>query len=314
MNISNTILDLIGNTPMVRINRLAAGMKAEVIAKLEAFNPMGSVKDRIAWAMVRDAEERGLLRPGGVVVEATSGNTGIGLALVCAVRGYRLIITMPDTMSKERRRILAALGAEIALTPGHLGMKGAVAEAERIVAETAGALMPGQFNNPANPRVHEQTTAREIWDDTNGEIDIFVAGIGTGGTVTGVGTFLKSRSESIVIVGVEPAASPVLTAGTAGRHGIQGIGAGFVPAVLQRGLLDEVITVTDRDAREVTRLLAREEGIFAGISSGAAMWAALALAERAENDGKKIVVILPDTGERYLSESLWEVDDASLDA
>lgn len=314
MNISNTILDLIGNTPMVRINRLAAGMKAEVIAKLESFNPMGSVKDRIAWAMVKDAEERALLRPGGVVVEATSGNTGIGLALVCAVRGYRLIITMPDSMSKERRRILAALGAEIALTPGRLGMKGAVAEAERIVAETAGAFMPGQFSNPVNPRVHEQTTAREIWDDADGEIDIFVAGIGTGGTVTGVGAVLKSRSDNIMIVGVEPAASPVLTAGTSGRHGIQGIGAGFVPAVLQRGLIDEVITVTDRDAREVTRMLAREEGIFAGISSGAAMWAALTLAERAENDGKKIVVILPDTGERYLSESVWEVDDASLDA
>jgi cysteine synthase len=314
MNISNTMLDLIGNTPMVRINRLAAGMKAEVIAKLESYNPMGSVKDRIALAMLKDAEERSLLRPGGVVVEATSGNTGIGLALVCAVRGYRLIVTMPDTMSKERRRILAALGAKITLTPGHLGMEGAVAEAERIASETAGAFMPGQFDNPANPLVHEQTTAREIWDDTNGEIDILVAGIGTGGTVTGVGTFLKSRSENIVIVGVEPAASPVLTGGTAGRHGIQGIGAGFVPAVLQRGLIDEVIAVTDRDARAVTRLLAREEGIFAGISSGAAMSAALMLAERAENDGKKIVVILPDTGERYLSESVWEVDDASLDA
>ncbi len=313
MTIFQTVLDLIGKTPMVRINRLSAGMGIEILAKLETFNPMGSVKDRIAWAMVQDAEERGLLGPGGVVVEATSGNTGIGLALVCAVRGYRLIITMPDTMSKERRRILKALGAEVSLTPGELGMKGALAEAKRIVAETPGAFMPAQFDNPANPRVHEQTTAREIWDDTNGGIDILVAGIGTGGTITGIATFLKACKENARIVGVEPAASAVLTTGVAGKHGIQGIGAGFVPAVLQRELLDEVITVTEEDARATAHRLAQQEGIFAGISSGAAMWAALALAGRAENDGKTIVVILPDTGERYLSAGMWEVDDVSID-
>jgi len=314
MPISQTVLDLIGKTPLVRINRPAEGTHANILAKLESFNPMASVKDRIALAMLQDAEERGLLRPGGTIVEPTSGNTGIGLALVCAVRDYHLILTMPETMSSERQKILKAFGARLVLTPGELGMKGAVAEADRIVADTPDAFMPGQFDNPVNPRVHEQTTAREIWDDTHGKIDIFVAGIGTGGTITGVGTFLRSRLENVRIVGVEPAGSPVLTEGRAGKHGIQGIGAGFVPAVLQRQLLDEVITVTDEDARATARKLARQEGIFAGISSGAAMWAAQALGARPENDGKTIVVILPDTGERYLSTSLWEVNDVSLNA
>ena len=312
MPISHTVLDLIGKTPMVQINKLAGDSKVRILAKLESFNPMGSVKDRIALAMIEDAEESGLLRPGGQVVEPTSGNTGIGLALVCAVRGYRLTLTMPETMSVERRRILAALGARLVLTRGDLGMKGAIAEARRIVADSPGTFMPGQFDNPANPRAHERTTAREIWDDMGGKIDIFVSGIGTGGTITGVGRFLKSHDEKIQIVGVEPAGSPVLTAGRSGKHGIQGIGAGFVPRVLQRELVDDVITVSDEDARATSRALARREGIFAGISSGAAMWAALALAARVENEEKTIIVILPDTGERYLSSDMWEVNDASL--
>ena len=309
MSIMNTVLDLIGKTPMVQINKLAGDSGTQVLAKLESANPMGSVKDRIALAMIEDGEERGFVGPGSTIVEPTSGNTGIGLALVCAVRGYHLTLTMPETMSSERRKILRALGAQLVLTPGNLGMKGAIAEAERIVADTSGVFMPGQFDNPVNPQVHERTTAREIWDDTGGKIDIFVAGIGTGGTITGVGRFLKSHNENIRIVGVEPASSPVLTSGVAGKHGIQGIGAGFVPAVLQRDLLDLMITVSDEDARTSARRLARQEGIFAGISSGAAMWSALALAARSENDGKTIVVVLPDTGERYLSTSLWEVPD-----
>jgi len=296
---------------MVQINKLACDSKARILAKLESFNPMGSIKDRIALAMIEDGEERGLLGPGSTVVEPTSGNTGIGLAMVCAVRDYRLILTMPETMSSERRKILEALGAKLILTPGELGMKGALAEAERIVADTPNAFMPRQFDNPANPSAHERTTAREIWYDTKGNIDIFVAGIGTGGTITGVGRFLKSRNKRTEIIGVEPAGSPVLTSGVAGKHGIQGIGAGFVPKVLDLDLLDRVITVRDQDARATSRALARQEGIFAGISSGAAMWAALMLAARSENAGKTIVVILPDTGERYLSSDLWEVADVS---
>lgn len=311
MNTVNNVLDLIGNTPLVRLNRITDGCKARLYAKLESFNPMGSVKDRIAWAMVKDAEECGLLRPGSIVIEPTSGNTGIGLALVCAVRGYRLILTMPETMSLERRRILAALGAQLVLTPGDLGMAGAVAEAKRLVAETDDAFMPDQFSNPVNPQIHKQTTAKEIWDDTDGTVDIVVAGIGTGGTITGVGRFLKSRKANVQIVGVEPAASPILSEGRSGKHRIQGIGAGFVPGVLRRDLLDEVIAVTDEDAYETARRLAREEGIFAGISSGAAMWAALRVVKRQENRGKTLVVILPDTGERYLSTDLWEVKDVS---
>ena len=311
MSISHTVLDLIGKTPMVQIQKLAGDSKVQIYAKLESFNPMGSVKDRVAHAMIEDARQRGLVGPGATIVEPTSGNTGIGLALVCAVRGYRLILTMPETMSGERRKILKALGAELVLTPGDSGMKGAIAEAERIVADTPGAFMPGQFDNPANPAVHERTTAREIWEDTGGSIDIFVAGIGTGGTITGVGRFLKSRNERIKIIGVEPSGSPVLTSGVAGKHGIQGIGAGFVPRVLQRDLIDEVITVSDEDARATSRALAKQEGIFAGISSGGAMWASLMLAARGENERKKIVVILPDTGERYLSSDMWEADDVS---
>ncbi len=309
MTIANTILDLIGNTPLVQINRIAAGT-AQVIAKLEAFNPLGSVKDRIAWAMIQDAEARGLLHPGSVVIEPTSGNTGIGLAFVCAVRGYRLILTMPDTMSIERRRILRALGAEIVLTPGGQGMKGAVDAAAQLAAATPGAFMPAQFDNPANPRVHTETTGPEIWQGTDGAVDVLVAGIGTGGTITGVGRYLRSRNPDIRIIGVEPAGSPLLTAGETGKHRIQGIGAGFIPTVLDRSVLDEVIVVTDADAAATARRLAREEGIFAGISSGAAMWAALQVAARAESAGKTIVVVLPDTGERYLSTDLWEVSDA----
>jgi len=310
MTVANTILDLIGRTPLVRINRLVEG-DVRLLAKLESFNPMGSVKDRIAWAMIKDAEERGLLRPGSVVIEPTSGNTGIGLAFVCAVRGYRLVLTMPETMSAERRRILQAFGAKLVLTPGDLGMKGAVEEARRLLAATPGAFMPSQFDNPANPRIHEQTTAQEIWDDTAGEIDLFVAGIGTGGTVTGVGRIIKSRRPEVRVIGVEPTGSPLLSEGKTGKHRIQGIGAGFIPAVLERDLLDEVIAVSDADAAETARRLAREEGIFAGISSGAAVWAALQVAKREENAGKTIVVVLPDTGERYLSTDLWEVGDAA---
>ena len=310
MLISHTVLDLIGRTPMVQLNRLSEGSQVRVLAKLESFNPMGSVKDRIALAMIEDAEERGILRSGNTIVEPTSGNTGIGLALVCAVRGYHLILTMPETMSSERRTILGALGAEVVLTSGDLGMNGAVAEAKRIVADTPDAFMPGQFDNLANPRAHEHTTAREIWDDTCGEVDILVAGIGTGGTITGVGTFLKEHKRSVQVIGVEPASSPLLTAGKAGKHKIQGIGAGFIPTVLRQEILDEVITVTDEDAIDTARRLARLEGIFAGVSSGAAMWAALSVARRDESAGKTLVVILPDTGERYFSTDLWEVDDA----
>ncbi len=311
MNIVNNVLDLIGKTPLVRLNRITNSCTAQLYAKLESFNPMGSVKDRIAWAMMKDAEARGLLCPGSVVIEPTSGNTGIGLAFVCAVRGYRLILTMPETMSLERRRILAALGADLVLTPGDLGMAEAVAEAKRLVAETDDAFMPDQFSNPVNPQIHEQTTAKEIWDDTDGAVDILIAGIGTGGTITGVGRFLKSRKANVQIVGVEPAASPLLSEGRTGKHRIQGIGAGFIPKVLRRDLLDEVIAVTDEDAYETARRLAREEGIFAGISSGAAVWAALRVGEREANRGKTLVVILPDTGERYLTTDLWEVNDVS---
>jgi cysteine synthase A len=310
MPVFDSVLDLIGGTPLVRMRRLARGLPAEVLAKLESRNPLGSVKDRIAWGMVRDAEERGALKPGSVVIEPTSGNTGIGLACVCAVRGYRLLLTMSETMSLERRRILSALGAEVVLTRGPLGMSGAIAEAERLGRETPGAFLPRQFENPANPRTHEATTGPEIWTDTGGEVDILVAGIGTGGTITGVASYLKRRKPSVRAVGVEPAASPVLTQGKSGPHKIQGIGAGFVPRVLRRDLLDEVIPVTEEDARATARRLAREEGIFAGISSGAAAWVALREARAARNVGKTVVVVLPDTGERYLSTDLWEADRA----
>lgn len=304
MRIAESLIDIIGETPLVRLSRIGNGAQAVILGKLEAQNPLGSVKDRIAWAMIREAEERGVLAPGGVVVEPTSGNTGIGLAFVCAIRGYRLILTMPETMSRERRAILTALGAEIVLTPGEEGMAGAVRTAQELAARY-GAFMPQQFENPANPAIHQETTAQEIWRDTEGRVDIFVAGIGTGGTITGVGRVLKQRNPKVHIVGVEPAASPVLSGGKPGAHKIQGIGAGFVPKVLERDLIDEVIGVTDEEAMETARRLAREEGILAGVSSGAAVAAALRVAHRAESAGKTSVVILPDTGERYLSTGLY---------
>ncbi len=304
MRVAESALDLIGNTPLVRLARLGKNLPCQILGKLEAKNPLGSVKDRIAWAMIRDAEERGLLRPGGVVVEPTSGNTGIGLAFVCAIRGYRLILTMPESMSLERRAILQALGAEIVLTPAEEGMAGAVRAAQEL-AKRYHAFMPQQFENPANPRIHEETTAEEIWRDTEGRVDIFVAGVGTGGTITGVGRVLKSRKPTVRVVAVEPAASPVLSGGKPGRHRIQGIGAGFVPKVLDRSVIDEVITVTDEEAAETARTLARTEGLLVGISSGAAVAAALKIAARPESAGKVLVVILPDTGERYLSTGLF---------
>jgi len=312
MRVADSLIDLIGGTPLVRLSRLGRGLSAEILGKLESKNPLGSVKDRIAWVMIRDAEERGMLGPGGVVVEPTSGNTGIGLAFVCAIRGYRLILTMPETMSAERRKILRALGAEIVLTPASEGMPGAVRKAEDL-ANRLGAFMPQQFENPANPRAHEKT-AEEIWRDTDGQVDVFVAGIGTGGTITGVARVLKARKPEVYIVGVEPAASPVLSGGPPGPHKIQGIGAGFVPKVLERELIDEVVTVTDEEAAETARRLAREEGILAGISSGATVAAALQVARRPEICEKTIVVVLPDTGERYLSTGLFGDGDAQADS
>lgn len=297
---------LIGRTPLVRINRLAAGSKALLLAKLEFFNPSSSVKDRAAYGMLADAEARGLLAPGALVVEPTSGNTGIGLAWLCSVRGYRLILTMPETMSAERRRILKGFGAELVLTPGPAGMAGAVAKAEEIMAATPGAFMPGQFTNPANPAIHEKTTAPEIWEDTGGQVDVVVAGVGTGGTITGVARGLKKLRPDLLIAAVEPALSPLLSGGKAGAHRIQGIGANFIPEILDRALIDEVITVDDAAAGIMTHRLMKEEGIMAGISSGAAMHAAVSLALRPEMEGKNIVVVLPDTGERYLSTWLFE--------
>lgn len=306
MSIANSSVELVGNTPLVRLGRLAKGLPAEVVAKLESFNPLSSVKDRIARSMIEAAERDGLLRPGSVVVEPTSGNTGIGLAFVCAARGYKLLLTMPDTMSMERRTLLEALGAELVLTPGPDGMNGAIREAEKLLAETPDAFMPQQFKNPANPEVHRRTTAQEIWDDTDGRVDIFVSGIGTGGTITGVGAVLKERKPSVQVVAIEPAASPVLSGGEPGPHRIQGIGAGFVPDVLDMDVVDEVVRVEDAHAAETSRRLAREEGVLVGISSGAATWTALQVAARPENEGKLLVVLLPDTGERYLSTGLFD--------
>ncbi|MEW6217003.1 MAG: cysteine synthase A [Candidatus Bipolaricaulota bacterium] len=310
MPIHASVTEFIGNTPLVRLGRIGQGTASFILAKLEMRNPLGSVKDRIAWAMIRDAEERGVLKPGGTVIEPTSGNTGIGLAFVCAIRGYRLILTMPETMSEERRAVLAALGAELVLTPGEKAMPGAVRRAEALAGEL-GAFMPNQFENPANPRSHERTTAEEIWRDAGGRVDILVAGIGTGGTITGVGRFLKRHRPGVRIVGVEPAASPVLSGGAVGRHRIQGIGAGFVPPILDRSVLDEIVTVTEDEAEVMTRRLASEEGILAGISSGAAVAAALRVVLRREAVGKTVVVILPDTGERYLSTSLFRAQGAA---
>ena len=299
--IARDITELIGNTPLVRLNRITRGTRAEVVAKLESFNPVGSVKDRIGVAMIVDAEAQGLIHKDTVIVEPTSGNTGIALAAVCAARGYKLILTMPETMSLERRQLLSILGAQLVLTPGAEGMTGAVKKAEQLVAKNPSYFMPQQFKNPANPEIHRLTTAEEIWRDTEGRVDILVAGVGTGGTITGVAEVIKSRKPGFKIIAVEPADSPVLSGGKPGAHKIQGIGAGFVPAVLRTDLIDEIVKVSNEDAGAISRRLAKEEGILAGISSGAAAWAAIEVAKRQENEGKLIVVILPDTGERYLS-------------
>ena len=306
MKYAQDMSGLIGRTPLVRVNRLAAGSKALLLAKLEFYNPSSSVKDRAAYGMLADAEARGLLKPGSVVVETTSGNTGIALAWLCSIKGYRLVLTMPETMSVERRRIMNAFGAKIVLTPGPAGMAGAVTRAEEILAATPGAFMPRQFSNPANPAIHEATTAEEIWSDTEGGVDAVVAGVGTGGTITGIARGLKRRKPGVRIVAVEPSASSLLSGGKAGPHRIQGIGANFIPENLDRPLVDEVVAVGDDEAGVMARRLMKEEGILAGISSGAAMKAAVVLAQRPEYAGKTIVAILPDTAERYLSTWLFE--------
>ncbi|MCL2335827.1 MAG: cysteine synthase A [Firmicutes bacterium] len=300
------IEDIIGNTPLLVLKRFGAGLPGRILAKLEFFNPGGSVKDRVAQGMLDQAEKSGVLREGGVVIEPTSGNTGIGLAMLCATRGYRCIFTMPETMSLERRNLLKAFGAEIVLTPGELGMSAAVRRAEELAGEIPGAIIAGQFVNPENPKAHRRATAEEIWRDTGGGVDILVAGVGTGGTVTGIGEALKERKPSVRVVAVEPAGSPVLSGGKPGLHNIQGIGAGFVPLVLNREILDAVVPVTDAQALEAARRLAREEGLLAGISSGAAAHVARELAGREENRGLTIVVIFPDSGERYLSAGLYQ--------
>ena len=303
--IFNNITELIGRTPLVRLNKINQG-KATILVKLESFNPGGSVKDRIAFAMITDAENQGLIKPETVLIEPTSGNTGIGLAMVCAAKGYRLILTMPEGMSIERRKILQAFGAELVLTPAAEGMKGAIARATELAGQYADSFIPQQFQNKANPKIHRETTALEIWDDTDGKVDIFVAGVGTGGTVTGVGEVLKSKNPGVKVYAVEPAASPVLSGGSPGPHKIQGIGAGFIPGILNTAVYDEIIKVEIGDAVTAAKNIATCEGIFAGISSGAALWAALKLSEKPENEGKIIVVVLPDTGERYLSTVLFE--------
>ncbi|MDD5195591.1 MAG: cysteine synthase A [Candidatus Omnitrophica bacterium] len=300
------ITKTIGNTPLVKINKITAGLSATILAKLESFNPLSSVKDRIGLAMIEAAESSGALKKDTVIIEPTSGNTGIALAFVAAAKGYKLILTMPDTMSIERRQLLKILGAELILTEGAKGMRGAVEKAEELVKATKNSFMPQQFNNPANVQIHRKTTAEEIWRDTEGAVDIFIAGIGTGGTISGVGEILKQRKPSVKIIGLEPKDSPVLSGGKPGTHKIQGLGAGFVPQILDRGVIDEIITVANEDAGNLARRLAREEGILAGISSGAALWGAIEVAKRNDSYGKTIVVVLPDTGERYLTTWLFQ--------
>jgi cysteine synthase A len=305
MRIADDVTQLIGNTPLVRLRRVTDDAGAQVVAKLESYNPAHSVKDRIGVAMIDAAEQAGLIGPDTVILEPTSGNTGIALAMVCAARGYRCVLTMPETMSKERRQLLRALGADLILTPGPEGMPGAIAKAEELAKSDTRYFLPQQFENPANPAIHRQTTAEEVWRDTDGAIDIFVSGVGTGGTITGVGEVLRERKPSVRLVAVEPAASPVLSGGKKGPHPIQGIGAGFVPAVLDLGIVDEILTVQNDDAFDIARRMATEEGLLVGISSGAAVWAAVQVAHRPENAGKLIVVVVPDFGERYLSTPLF---------